>query len=352
MKGDSAHIPEADCIEGCRHPRATYDLIGHRAAEMQFLSAQRSGRLHHAWLISGPKGIGKATLAYRMARHLLGGMSLLPDSLDIPESDPVSQRIQAQGHGNMFVLRRPYDLKTKRLRTEIPIARVREMTSFFESTSAEDKLPRIAIVDCMDEMNRQSENGILKTLEEPPKDAILILLVNSPGQLLPTIRSRCMSLALRPVPETDIQPWLTAQYKESDDVINAAVKLSRGGPGKAVAFVQNADRVLKPLTRFLASLNGHDTTFDSILAGSLSLKENKNARALFWDSLQDILQCQAAYSMTGEWTGAFKPLPVSKSPEKWMQLWHKTCEWQRVEDAINMDKKTVMLTAISEIRAV
>ena len=348
---ETTEYPEADRAPSCAHPRETYGLVGHKAAESQFISAKASGRLHHAWLISGPKGVGKATLAYRMIRHMLGGISLLDGSLDIPASDPVSQRIEAQGHGNLFVLRRPYNEKTKKLRSEIPVDAVRSMSAFFENTPAEDGLPRIALVDTMDEMNRSAENAILKTLEEPPKNALIILLANSPGRLLPTIRSRCLSLPLRPIDSREIKPWLATHVQEAPQIIDAAIGLSRGGPGKAIALAQNADYVLKPLTRFLASLERNDTTADHILSNMLAARDKADARNLFWDCLQDILQEQACYLVTGEWNSAFKPLPTTKTAEAWMALWKKTSRWQTVESAINMDKKTVMLTALSEIRA-
>lgn len=343
--------PEADRAPGCEHPRETYDLIGHSGAESQFISARSSGRLHHAWLISGPKGVGKATLAYRMIRTMLGGESLLETSLNIPENDPVSRRIEAQGHGNLFVLRRPYNDKTKKLRSEIPVDAVRSMSAFFENTPAEDGRPRIALVDTMDDMNRSAENAILKTLEEPPANALIILLANSPGRLLPTIRSRCLSLPLRPISADEIRPWLKGRVKEADQVIEAAIGLSRGGPGKAIALAQNADYVLKPLTRFLSSLERNDTSADHILSNMLAARDKEDARNLFWDCLQDILQEQASYTVTGEWHSAFKPLPTTKTPQAWMALWKKIGDWQTVESAINMDKKTVMLTALSEIRA-
>lgn len=343
--------PEADRAPGCAHPRETYDLIGHSAAEAQFLSAKASGRLHHAWLISGPKGVGKATLAYRMIRAMLGGSSLLSNSLNIPADDPVAQRIEAQGHGNLFILKRPYNEKTKKLRSEIPVDAVRAMSSFFENTPAEDGRPRIALIDTMDEMNRSAENAILKTLEEPPENALIILLANSPGRLLPTIRSRCLSLPLRPISNDEIKPWLGGHVNEAPPILDAAIGLSRGGPGKAVALAQNADYVLKPLTRFLASLERNDTSADHILSNMLATRDKSDARDLFWDCLQDILQEQASFTVTGEWNSAFKPLATVKSPEAWMALWKKISHWQTVESAINMDKKTVMLTALSEIRA-
>jgi len=174
-----AEYPEADRAPGCHHPRETYDLIGHGEAEARFLTAKSSGR-----------------------------------------------------HGNLFVLRRPYNEKTKKLRSEIPVDAVRDMSSFFKNTPAEDSQPRIALIDTMDEMNRSAENAILKTLEEPPENALIILLANSPGRLLPTIRSRCLSLPLRPISASEIKPWLEAKVKEQPQIIEAAIGLSRGGPGK------------------------------------------------------------------------------------------------------------------------
>ena len=349
-KAEIEEYPESDRALGCLHPRNTYDLIGHAEAEARFLKAEASGRLHHAWLITGTPGVGKATLAYRMIRHILGGKSLLEDSMNIPQSDPVAQRIASLGHGNFMLLRRPYDFKLKKLRTEIPVNDVRDMGKFFQGTAAEDKSWRVCLIDSADNLNRNSENAILKLLEEPPAKALIILLSSAPGRLLPTIRSRCMQLALREVPEAEIAPWLKSRVDLPDPIIDAAVKLSRGGPGKAVALAQNADSVLKPLSAFLKSLDSSNAKIDHTLANNLSTQNANASRALFWEALQDILQAQSVFSMTGEWTSAFKPLPVSKSPQTWTQLWDKACEMQRVEAAINMDKKTVMADTLSAIR--
>lgn len=350
-KAEIEEYPEADRAPGCPHPRETYDLIGHSDAETRFLKAQASGRLHHAWLITGAPGVGKATLAYRMIRHILGGKSLLTTSMDVPQSDPVAQRIESLGHGNFMLLRRPYDFKLKKIRTEIPVDDVRAMGKFFQGTAAEDKSWRVCLIDTADDLNRNSENAILKLLEEPPAKALIILLSSSPGRLLPTIRSRCMHLPLRAVPETEIAPWLRDRVDAPEQIIDAAVKLSRGGPGKAIALAQNSDTVLKPLTGFLGSLDRSNSKMDTILANSLSAKNAGASRQLFWEALEDVLQAQSVFSVTGEWNGAFKPLPVSKAPETWQKLWDKVCEMQRVEAAINMDKKTVMSDILSLIRA-
>jgi len=343
--------PEADCAQGCLHPRAVYDLIGHQAAETKFLQAKSSGRLHHAWLLTGATGIGKATLAYRIIRYMLGGESLLENSLDIPQSDPVAQRIEALGHGNFVLLRRPYDHKTKKIRNDIPIADVRKLSKFFENTAAESGSWRVCLIDSADELNRNSENGILKLLEEPPEKTLFILLSSAPGRLLPTIRSRCMQLSLRPVPNSQINGWMGRQVNAPDDIIDAAVKLSRGAPGKALSLARNSDNVLRPLSRFLASLDRHSRDVDMSLAKSLSAASAAGTRALFWDALQDILQAQAVFSATGEWHSAFKPLPVSKPAQVWEKAWETVKENQRVEAAINLDKTAVMFDTLSMIRA-
>ncbi len=349
-KAEIEEFPEADRAPGCLHPRETFDLIGHAESEKRFLDAHASKRLHHAWLLTGTPGVGKATLAYRMVRYILGGKSLLEGSMDIPASDPVAQRISSLGHGNFSLLRRPYDFKLKKLRSEIPVDDVRGLGKFFQGTAAEDDSWRVCLIDSADNLNRNSENAILKLLEEPPERALIILLSSSPGRLLPTIRSRCMHLPLREVPETEIMPWLRRHVEAPDVILEAAVKLSRGGPGKAIALVQNADTVLKPLSGYLKSLDRSQAKIDHTLSNALAAQNASASRALFWEALQDVLQAQSVFTMTGEWTGAFKPLPISKPPETWQMLWDKVGEMQRVEAAINMDKKSVMYDTLSLIR--
>lgn len=350
MTASTPDIPEADRASGCPHPRETYDLIGHQESEGKFITSHSRNRLHHAWLLSGPKGIGKATLAYRMTRRILGAQSLLDQSLDVSASDPVAQRIESQGHGDVFVLRRPYDFKSKKLKSEIPVAETRKMADFFAHKPAEGGW-RVCIVDSMDEMNRNSENAILKSLEEPPKQTILILIAHNPGRLLPTIRSRCLHLQLRPVATEQLVPWLKRMRPEdSDNIVDAAVRLSRGGPGRAFALASNSDKVLKPLTQFLASLGKSDVRLDQIIANQMTPKTMRSERQLFWEALQDILQAQARFSMTGDWHGAFKPLPIKKTPASWTKLWEKTVHLQNREQALNMDKKAVMYDVLSSIR--
>ncbi len=136
-KAQDTVLPEADRADGCAHPRNVYKLIGHQQAQRRFVQAFEAGNLHHAWLISGPKGIGKATLAYRAIRRVLGGVPETSAGLDIPESDPVARRIASLGHGDFLLIRRPYDDKSKKLKSEIPVALTRTVRTFFSKKPAE-----------------------------------------------------------------------------------------------------------------------------------------------------------------------------------------------------------------------
>ena len=348
---ENIDLPEADRADGCPHPRETYDLIGHQAAEHKFLTARQSGRLHHAWLITGGPGIGKSTLAYRMIRSILGGQSRLETSLDIPETDPVAQRIESLGHGDFFLLRKPYDHKLKKLRTEIPVAETRKLPEFFSKRPAEGGW-RVCLIDAIDDMNRNSENAILKTLEEPPDRAIMILISHRPGGLLPTIRSRCMTLALREVPTDQIASWLRGKLPDMDpSVLNVAAGLSRGAPGRAFALAQNTDMVIKPLTRFFDSLGSRDARIDQRIANDLSAQGREKVRALFWDALQDTLQQQAVSGHTGHWDSPVPQGQATKRSETWRQHWERVVHIQNREAALNMDKKTVMVDVLSAIRS-
>lgn len=344
-------LPESDCAPGCLHPRETYDLLGHNEAEARFIQAKESGRLHHAWLLTGPPGIGKATLAYRMTRSLLGGQSLMTDGLDIPKSDPVSQRIESRGHGNLFVVNRPWDNKTKKFKQDIPVDTIRSIGGFLQGTPAEDRERRVVLIDSADNLNTNAENALLKMLEEPPSQTIMILLSSSPGRLLPTIRSRCLSVALKAVPQNDILQWLERQGTGSPEMIQACAKLSRGGPGKAVALAQNATEVLNPLKRFMESLSGGRESIDMAIAKSLAPQNSIVARSLFWDVLEDSVQAGAMYSQTGDWEGAFSAPTIKKSAEQWLTAWNTIRDQKAVEAAINTDKTATMLNTLSAIRA-
>jgi len=195
-----AEAPEPDRLEGFTHPRENPRLVGHDKALERAAQALRSGRPPQAWLITGPPGIGKATLAYRIARYLLayGATDKGPADLGVPERDQVSLQVSASSHPGLLVLKRAPNPDTGRMMTVISVNEIRRLGGFFGMTAGAGGW-RVAIVDTADDMNDNAANAILKLLEEPPARAMLLLLANAPGRLLPTIRSRCQRLDLKPL---------------------------------------------------------------------------------------------------------------------------------------------------------
>src|ERR1700749_754227 len=193
-------IVETDRLEGFAHPRETHRLIGQDEALARAARAIRGGRPPQAWLISGPPGIGKATLAYRIARYLLafGASAKGPEDLSVPEKDGAALQVMAGAHPGLLVLKRAVNERTGKLMTVLSVDEVRKLSGFFGMTSGAGGW-RVAIIDTADDMNDAAANALLKMLEEPPSNAMLLLLTNAPGRLLPTIRSRCQRLQLRPL---------------------------------------------------------------------------------------------------------------------------------------------------------
>lgn len=239
------HLPEADRLGDAPHPRETRGLFGHRAAEDAFLASQAGGRKHHAVMLVGPKGIGKATFAWRLARHLLTeapadaglfGEPEAPSSLDIPENHPIEARIAALSEPRLFLLRREWDADKKRFKAAISIDDVRRMKGFF-GLSAPDGGARVVIIDAADEMTVPASNALLKMLEEPPTNATLILVVHQPARILPTIRSRCQVLKMRPLASDDLVAALRATGTELPEDPTALAALAQGSVGRALSLI-------------------------------------------------------------------------------------------------------------------
>lgn len=235
-------LPEPDALPGAPHPRFAPALYGQQEAEAAFLEAFNSGRLHHAWLITGPRGVGKATLAWRIARFLLttpeddGGLfgdPAPPTSLDTPEDHPVARRMLALSEARLFLLRRGYDERAKRLKADITVEEARKLGGFF-GLSAADGGRRVVIVDAADEMNVNAANALLKVLEEPPKNAMLLLVCHRPARLLPTIRSRCRVLRCGPLGPEDMARALG----DAVDAPDALGPLAGGSAGAALLLAE------------------------------------------------------------------------------------------------------------------
>ncbi len=244
-------------------PRVTSQFFGHGSTEAALLAAYRSGRVPHAFMLIGQNGIGKATLAYRMARFVLAhpdpAAPGVPEatSLAVDPQHPVARRVAAQGHSDLLVIERMPNEKGV-LRQQIAADDVRRTISFFGATAGEGGW-RVAIVDAVDELNRAGANALLKVLEEPPERALLLLVCHSASRVLPTLRSRCCVMPMRPLSQPDVARALAASVgaAESDPRIEAAAAAADGSVARALAFLDEdalalRQRALEELDRLPA----------------------------------------------------------------------------------------------------
>ena len=259
----SGEDPESDRIAGYPHPREMLSLVGAKIQEQEFLSAFNAGRLHHAFLLAGPQGVGKATFAWRAARFLLSGkekgeVSLFGEpepitSMMIAAEDRVTTLLAQNSHPDLYLLRRRYDAKTKKIKGETAVEDVREAISLFSKTAAFGGW-RIIIVDSVDDLNASGANALLKTIEEPPNRAMIFLISHNPRGLLPTIRSRCQQINFGPLNDVDLDTLLTGlnvpvpEHKDliarAEGSIGHALRLRGRG---VIAFLGMVDQLLERL---------------------------------------------------------------------------------------------------------
>jgi DNA polymerase-3 subunit delta' len=242
---------EDDETDEAPHPRATTAFFGHALAEAALLAGYRSGRVPHAFLIAGPQGIGKATLAYRMARFVLAHPDpsarevQAANSLAVDAGDPVARRIAAQAQPDLLVLERTFNDKGV-LHKQIAVEDIRRTVAFFGSTAGEGGW-RIAIVDAVDDLNRAGANALLKVLEEPPQRALLLLVSHSAARVLPTLRSRCRILTLRPLADAEVAQAVAAatDADAEDPQVAAAAAAAEGSVARALSLMDEGALTLR-----------------------------------------------------------------------------------------------------------
>ena len=327
-------VPETDRLEGFPHPRETLTLAGQDIALARAARAIRTGHPPQAWLITGPPGIGKATLAYRIARYMLayGATAQGPEDLSVPERDPDAMQLTAGGHPGVKVLKRGLN-KEGRLMAETSVNVIRTLAGFFGMTSGAGGW-RIAIVDTADDMRDEAANALLKMLEEPPRHAMLLLLSNVPGRLLPTIRSRCQRLDLRPLEPATIEKELARLLPGTAANERAALaRLSGGSIGMALQLADGDSVMLaKEADRLLDNASVPD------IAAILSLADKVNRITDGLDTFGNFLQQALATRIRT------KAIAGAPHLDRWVETMTKLNESFARSDLLNLDPRQTLLS--------
>jgi DNA polymerase-3 subunit delta' len=324
-----------------RHPRETSVLFGHREAEAGLLSAYRSGRIAHAWLIGGPQGIGKATLAYRMARFVLthrdpnAAAVHAAETLWIDPEAPVARHIASGAHGGLLTLERSANDKGV-MRTVITVDETRETIAFFGSTAAVEGW-RVCIVDTVDELNPNAANALLKILEEPPQQSLFLLISNAPARVLATIKSRCRRLTLRPLATEDVVRAAveSAGLDAHDPALTEAAEASEGSVSRALTLLGGGALQLQTRTAaLLATLPRLDPNELHALGDALG-SSDRVALATFVDSIE---RWMAERLRTGDANANLARLA------RLAEVWEKIVRAARDTESYNLERKPLVFS--------
>ncbi|MCJ8521291.1 DNA polymerase-3 subunit delta' [Pseudorhizobium tarimense] len=340
---DEAH----DVLEGAIPPARNPNLFGHQAAEAFLARSYRSGKGHHAILIEGPEGIGKATLAFRFANHVLThpDPDAAPDVLAAPDLDaPLTRQIASGASHSLLHLTRPVDEKSGKAKTAITVDEVRRAGHFLAQTSGTGNW-RIVIIDPADDLNRNAANAILKILEEPPRRSLFLVLSHAPGKLLPTIRSRCLPLRLSPLKDADLSRALAALGSPLDGgkTEEAVLAMSGGSLSQALKLLNYGGADIMAAFNDLLSTQGPAARKAMHrLADVLSAKDSDVVFGFFLQHLQDHLVAKArASALAGEIAVA----------DRHARLASDINERLTVSQAYNLDRKQTVLSILEAVHA-
>ena len=343
---DEASTPDQE--PGSPHPREVFDLFGHEAAEAELAESILGGRSHHAWLITGPKGVGKATLAYRFARRLLGAAQEVSSPLASAPDDLVSRKIAQGAHADLRTATR-LDPEKGEVKRDVTVAAIRDLTQFFTMTADGIVGARVGIVDCADDMSSSAANALLKTLEEPPPGGTLILLAHAPGRLLPTLRSRCRRLELMCLSDQ-------AMAKALPDLDATTRALAAGRPGRARALAAlGAAKLYGSLSRHLSGLPRAPLNEALDLAEACSDADRFHAA---FDMMEDWL-ARAGRAGLGLEISEIEPgesvllarLAAGAGIDGAAKAWSHVREVRTKVEALNLDRSLATIEVLRAIRA-
>jgi DNA polymerase-3 subunit delta' len=319
-------------------PRSNPDLLGHEVSEKALMDAQTAGRLHHAWLLTGTQGIGKATLAYRFARFLLAGRPSR-GSLAVDPADPVFRRVAAGTHADLMTIERSMDEKRKRMRQEIVVDDVREVSHFLRRTAGEGGW-RIVVVDGAEDMNPNAANALLKLLEEPPTGAMLLLTCHAPGLLPPTIRSRCRRLRLAPLAAQTTEALLGRYLPDVEpEARTRLAALAEGSPGRALALAEGEGPVMAAL---VARILARPPNAAAALSVADEVGREEGSFSLFMDMLRQTLST----AMRNE-ARATAAVGAARSLERLGGVWQALTRIQDETERFSLDRRQAVLAGLS-----
>lgn len=341
-------------VDGDHPPRYTRALIGHERAQSDFLDALQGNRLPHAWLLSGPEGIGKASFAYMVARALLSSESPQAIQSLSPVSDtPETRLIENSVHPDLYVLNRRYNVKTEKFRGDISVEDTREMKRAF-GLSASRGGWRIAIIDSIDEMNKSGVNALLKLIEEPPEKCLFLIVCHNPGRVLDTIRSRCRQLAFGALNEGELQQIISGRLDTVDEnEAAAAAFLAEGSAGRALMLAEMGGFDLyRDMVGVLEGLPQLDIEALHGLAGRFGARSEPESFRLFCYLFSGWLHRVVRAASTGQ---EFQPVFQGEAElvhrlvsgdlplESALSLWEKVQHQVRQVEGLNLDKKQAIM---------
>lgn len=337
----------ADKIDGIPHPAETFDLIGHEETTKQVLQQYASGRMHHALLLTGPRGIGKATFALRVASHVFrhpDGTNAPLGFVDSSPNDPIDGKLAARSHPNLLHMMRPWDEKTKKFKTQLTVDVIRLTVPFFGTSRGEEGW-RIAIVDAADDMNASAANALLKILEEPPHNTLFFVLSHSPAKVLPTIRSRCQQISMKPLQEDQVLSVLS-KFGALDGLSNNDQSLlgalAKGSVRTGLMLTrENGLEIYKSFMSACSRLDKPDWSQIQLMAEKVTARGKEDGFRLLLAFANEFMEAHA--------TGRLGEKNDISSLARWAQVWEKTQNSIRLTEGYNLDKKQVILNLFQDM---